>query len=111
MLSSQWKKWWCKQKKKVEVNYAVMKECAGGFIAGLRDQCGMAERVRNSKRMCADVLITSRARCCLFVPCILLLNQCFKHSYVSTCEAMHVLLGSKLQAPLVQLRIHVFFYW
>jgi hypothetical protein len=44
MLSSQWK-WWCKQKKKVVVNYAAMKECAGVFIAGLRDECGMAERV------------------------------------------------------------------
>jgi hypothetical protein len=45
---------------------------------------------------------------CLFVPCVLLLNQCFKHPYVSTYETMHVLLGSKLQAPLIQLRIHIF---
>jgi len=63
MLSSQWKEW-CKQKKKVVVDYAVMKECAGGFIAGLRDGCGMAERVGDCRRMSADVLITSRRKMC-----------------------------------------------
>jgi hypothetical protein len=63
MLSSQWKKW-CKQKKKVGVDYAVMKVCAGAFIAGLRDECGMAERVRNCRRMSADVPITSRRKMC-----------------------------------------------
>jgi hypothetical protein len=37
MLSSQWK-WWCKQEKKLLVDYAVMKEYAGAFVAVLRDE-------------------------------------------------------------------------
>ncbi len=37
MLSSQWK-WWCKQEKKLLVDYAVMKEYTGAFVAVLRDE-------------------------------------------------------------------------
>jgi hypothetical protein len=37
MLSSEWK-WWCKEEKKLVVDYAVMKEYAGAFVAVLRDE-------------------------------------------------------------------------
>jgi hypothetical protein len=36
------------------VDYAEMKECAGEFIAVLREEGGMAERVGNGRRMSGE---------------------------------------------------------
>jgi hypothetical protein len=62
MLSSQWKKW-CKQQKMVVVDYVEMKECASAFIAVLRDESRMAERVGNCI-ISSNMPVRSRRKIC-----------------------------------------------
>ncbi len=62
MLSSQWKKW-CKQQKMVVVDYAEVKECASAFIAVLRDESRMGERVGNCI-ISSNMPVRSRRKIC-----------------------------------------------
>jgi hypothetical protein len=65
MLSSQWKKW-CKQPKMVVVDYEEMKESASAFIAVLRDESQMAERVGNCI-ISSSMPVRSRRKICCWI--------------------------------------------